>query len=461
MITFINLLILFIIISIFLIPAAHGVLRMVVELNGEIIKNCDPHIGLLHRGTEKLIEHKNFVKKFLTNLKSATHGVLRMVVDLNGENINLLNSYFIFIFLLLLLAKEGGFMNEIDISSLLLVCKFSSMKLELTSKNKFCNVRKRNMLHVGKILQGLEKENLAKIAFLQKKMLNKNELKSEKLVELAINTSSISPSIAQHYFVVSFPKVEIPIEVVQKMLPKIKIISKTGIILSDQLLSAAGLSICQKENFNLGKFHSLSNKNTILKTKSSQEYINTNQEEPDFLYIFEINTQMWTRFYDWKTGNINPTGHIFGTGDPIKYEEICENMLKRQMKFLVKEIRIKQILETLVKDENISWGEKNQVFQKFMLDNMHLFPQNINPSLIFFTKRFSNENLKGKKYKEIESSIEVTDLQDKQSTEKLIAKTMFLHEKNQTILSNYMKTPGSSQKIIEICQNLWKDYPIL
>jgi NADH dehydrogenase (ubiquinone) Fe-S protein 2 len=43
-------------------PAAHGVLRMVVELNGEIIKNCDPHIGLLHRGTEKLIEHKNLLQ---------------------------------------------------------------------------------------------------------------------------------------------------------------------------------------------------------------------------------------------------------------------------------------------------------------------------------------------------------------------------------------------------------------
>jgi NADH dehydrogenase I D subunit len=43
-------------------PAAHGVLRMVIELNGEIIQNCDPHIGLLHRGTEKLIEHKNFLQ---------------------------------------------------------------------------------------------------------------------------------------------------------------------------------------------------------------------------------------------------------------------------------------------------------------------------------------------------------------------------------------------------------------
>lgn len=43
-------------------PAAHGVLRMVIELKGEVIQNCDPHIGLLHRGTEKLIEHKNFLQ---------------------------------------------------------------------------------------------------------------------------------------------------------------------------------------------------------------------------------------------------------------------------------------------------------------------------------------------------------------------------------------------------------------
>jgi NADH-quinone oxidoreductase subunit D len=36
-------------------PAAHGVLRLVLQLNGEIIENIDPHIGLLHRGTEKLM----------------------------------------------------------------------------------------------------------------------------------------------------------------------------------------------------------------------------------------------------------------------------------------------------------------------------------------------------------------------------------------------------------------------
>lgn len=40
-------------------PAAHGVLRLVLELNGETVKKADPHIGLLHRGTEKLIENKN------------------------------------------------------------------------------------------------------------------------------------------------------------------------------------------------------------------------------------------------------------------------------------------------------------------------------------------------------------------------------------------------------------------
>ncbi|KAA1077069.1 hypothetical protein PGTUg99_001485 [Puccinia graminis f. sp. tritici] len=41
-------------------PAAHGVLRMILEMNGEEILRADPHIGLLHRGTEKLIEYKVF-----------------------------------------------------------------------------------------------------------------------------------------------------------------------------------------------------------------------------------------------------------------------------------------------------------------------------------------------------------------------------------------------------------------
>src|SRR5208337_5371861 len=41
-------------------PAAHGVLRLVLELDGEVVDRVDPHIGLLHRGTEKLIEYKTF-----------------------------------------------------------------------------------------------------------------------------------------------------------------------------------------------------------------------------------------------------------------------------------------------------------------------------------------------------------------------------------------------------------------
>lgn len=43
-------------------PAAHGVLRLVLEMNGEVVKRADPHIGLLHRGTEKLIEYKTYLQ---------------------------------------------------------------------------------------------------------------------------------------------------------------------------------------------------------------------------------------------------------------------------------------------------------------------------------------------------------------------------------------------------------------
>ena len=43
-------------------PAAHGVLRLVLELDGEVVERVDPHIGLLHRGTEKLIEHKTYLQ---------------------------------------------------------------------------------------------------------------------------------------------------------------------------------------------------------------------------------------------------------------------------------------------------------------------------------------------------------------------------------------------------------------
>ena len=43
-------------------PAAHGVLRLILELDGEVVVRAEPHIGLLHRGTEKLIEYKNYLQ---------------------------------------------------------------------------------------------------------------------------------------------------------------------------------------------------------------------------------------------------------------------------------------------------------------------------------------------------------------------------------------------------------------
>src|ERR1043165_6642244 len=43
-------------------PAAHGVLRLVLEMEGEVVERADPHIGLLHRGTEKLIEYKTYMQ---------------------------------------------------------------------------------------------------------------------------------------------------------------------------------------------------------------------------------------------------------------------------------------------------------------------------------------------------------------------------------------------------------------
>jgi NADH-quinone oxidoreductase subunit D len=43
-------------------PASHGVLRLVVQLNGELVERADPHVGFLHRGTEKLMENRTYLK---------------------------------------------------------------------------------------------------------------------------------------------------------------------------------------------------------------------------------------------------------------------------------------------------------------------------------------------------------------------------------------------------------------
>lgn len=55
-------------------PAAHGVLRLLLTLDGETVVRADPHIGLLHRGTEKLIEYKTY-----TQVTQAYHYALCLV----------------------------------------------------------------------------------------------------------------------------------------------------------------------------------------------------------------------------------------------------------------------------------------------------------------------------------------------------------------------------------------------
>jgi len=53
-------------------PAAHGVLRLVLEMDGEVIQKADPHIGLLHRATEKLAESKPSINRSATWTGSIT-----------------------------------------------------------------------------------------------------------------------------------------------------------------------------------------------------------------------------------------------------------------------------------------------------------------------------------------------------------------------------------------------------
>ncbi len=48
-------------------PAAHGVLRLVLELDGEVVERVDPHIGLLHSGAEKLMESRAYARNWASN----------------------------------------------------------------------------------------------------------------------------------------------------------------------------------------------------------------------------------------------------------------------------------------------------------------------------------------------------------------------------------------------------------
>jgi NADH:ubiquinone oxidoreductase subunit D len=81
-------------------PAAHGVLRLLLELNGEVVERADPHIGLLHRGTEKLIEYKNYIQSLpyfdrldYVSMMAQEHAYSLAVESLLGISIPLRGKY--------------------------------------------------------------------------------------------------------------------------------------------------------------------------------------------------------------------------------------------------------------------------------------------------------------------------------------------------------------------------------
>lgn len=86
-------------------PAAHGVLRLILELNGEIVERADPHIGLLHRGTEKLIEYKSYLQALpyfdrldYVSMMAQEHGYSLATEKLLGLRVPLRGSYIRVIF---------------------------------------------------------------------------------------------------------------------------------------------------------------------------------------------------------------------------------------------------------------------------------------------------------------------------------------------------------------------------
>ena len=87
-------------------PAAHGVLRLVLKLEGEIVQFADPHIGLLHRGTEKLMEFRNYIQNLpyfdrfdYVSMMAQEHGysltiekILKLEIPLRAQYIRVIMS---------------------------------------------------------------------------------------------------------------------------------------------------------------------------------------------------------------------------------------------------------------------------------------------------------------------------------------------------------------------------------
>ena len=87
-------------------PAAHGVLRLVLELDGEVVERAEPHIGLLHRGTEKLIEYKTYLQALpyfdrldYVSMMAQEHTYTLAVEDLLGTSVPIRAQYIRVLFL--------------------------------------------------------------------------------------------------------------------------------------------------------------------------------------------------------------------------------------------------------------------------------------------------------------------------------------------------------------------------
>src|ERR1051325_7704911 len=86
-------------------PAAHGVLRLVLELDGEVIERADPHIGLLHRATEKLAENRTYLQTVpymdrldYTTMISNEHAYVLAIEKLLGLEVPLRAQYICVLF---------------------------------------------------------------------------------------------------------------------------------------------------------------------------------------------------------------------------------------------------------------------------------------------------------------------------------------------------------------------------
>lgn len=188
------------------------------------------------------------------------------------------------------------------------------------------------LLQKGTILTGAEKESLSAIFNIKKTFLKNGPLTDENMISMAQIMVSIDPKLTQHVLTASFPTYTVPLRILEKKLPGLEFSKNAHTNANwDQLLSALAIYHHKdKPIFSQGKIISLGSQGGSLPDRTSQQYKNTNQMEPDYLYTLNKDNNIWSRFYDWKTGKISSnSGHIFGTSSEALYEALSENLLAK------------------------------------------------------------------------------------------------------------------------------------